>query len=56
MHYLVLLLGGALAWERFFDRPDQTVINQSADWKAVIVIGLAAAGGYYLANRLTRHE
>ncbi|MCG7867356.1 MAG: hypothetical protein JAY74_13450 [Candidatus Thiodiazotropha taylori] len=55
MPYLVVLLAGALAWERFIDEPEQVIIHEHGPgWKEYAVIGLAAAGGFYLASRVVK--
>lgn len=46
-------LAGALAWEKVIDEPD-VVNNYGPDWKGYAVLGLAAAGGFYLASRVIK--
>lgn len=46
---------GALVWEKMIDDPDiGTVNNYGPDWKGYAVLGLAAAGGFYLASRVVK--
>ncbi|MEW8346755.1 MAG: hypothetical protein AB2687_00460 [Candidatus Thiodiazotropha taylori] len=53
--WLIAGLAGALAWERFIDKPDQTIIHDyGPGWKEYAVMGLAAAGGFYLASRAVK--
>jgi hypothetical protein len=44
-----------LVWERFLDKPDTVIINEKeTTWKEYAVIGLAAAGGFYLASKVVK--
>ncbi|MCU7841818.1 MAG: hypothetical protein KZQ94_20890 [Candidatus Thiodiazotropha sp. (ex Troendleina suluensis)] len=52
---VISALGGVITWERFLDKPDTVIIHQKeTTWKEFAVIGLAAAGGFYLASKVTK--
>lgn len=48
-------VGGIALWEKFVDEPEiGTVNNYGPDWKGYAVLGLAAAGGFYLASKVAK--
>lgn len=50
---LIGAIGGVALWEKVIDGPD-VVNNYGPDWKGYAVLGLAAAGGFYLASRVVK--
>ncbi|MES9972705.1 MAG: hypothetical protein ABW094_00490 [Candidatus Thiodiazotropha sp.] len=48
--WIVSGLAGMVVYEKYIDGPD-IVNNYGPTWKEYVVMGLAAAGGFYLASK-----